>query len=67
MYYVDGILYYESSDVPGRRRLVVPEQQRNKIVSENHDALFSGHFSAKKDVTKIKIIFLLARNELNDI
>ena len=45
---LDGILYYESSDVPGRRRLVVPEQLRDKVVSENHDALFSGHFSAKK-------------------
>ena len=34
---LDGILYYERNEVPGRRRLVVPEQLRNKVVSENHD------------------------------
>ena len=28
---------------------MVPEQLRNKVVSENHDAPFSGHFSAKYD------------------
>ena len=44
---LDGILYYESSEVPGRRRLVVPQQLRDKVVSENHDAIFSGHFSYK--------------------
>ena len=54
MYYVDGILYYESSDVQGRRHLVVPEQLRDKVVSENHDALFSGHFSTKKMLQKLK-------------
>ena len=25
---LDGVLYYESNDVPGRRRLVVPEKLR---------------------------------------
>ena len=30
---LDGILYYESNEVSGRRRLVVPEQLRNKVVS----------------------------------
>ena len=54
---LDGILYYESSDVPGRRRLVVPEQLRDKVVSENHDALFSGHFSVKKMLQKLKQYF----------
>ena len=52
-----NIINYESSDVPGRRRLVVPEQLRDKIVSENHDALFSGHFSAKKMLQKLKQYF----------
>ena len=62
---LDGILYYESSDVSGRRRLVVPEQLRvvvpeqlrDKVVSENHDTLFSGHFSAKKMLQKLKRYF----------
>ena len=34
---LDEVLYYETSDVPGRRHLVVPEELREKIVSENHD------------------------------
>ena len=54
---LDGILYYESNEVPGRRRLVVPEQLRNKVVSENHDAPFSGHFSAKKMLQRLKQYF----------
>ena len=54
---LDGILYYESSEVPGRRRLVVPQQLRDKVVSENHDAIFSGHFSAKKMLQKLKQYF----------
>ena len=28
----DDALYYESSDVPGRRRLVVPEKLRDQVV-----------------------------------
>ena len=55
---LNGILYYESSDVPFRRRLVVPEQLRDKVVSENHDVLFSGHFSAKKMLQKINNFFI---------
>ena len=54
---LDGILYYESSEVPGRRRLVVPQQLRDNIVSENHDAIFSGHFSAKKMLQRLKQYF----------
>ena len=54
---LDGVLYYESNDVPGRRRLVVPEQLRDKVVTENHDAVFSGHFSAKKMLNKLKQYF----------
>ena len=51
------MLYYESNDVPGRRRLVVPEQLRDKVVTENHDAVFSGHFSAKKMLNRLKQYF----------
>ena len=51
---LDGILYYESSEVPGKRRLVVPQQLRDRVVSENHDDIFSGHFSAKRMLQKLK-------------
>ena len=34
---LDGVLYYESNDVPGRQHLVVPEQLRDKVVTKNHD------------------------------
>ena len=54
---LDGILYYESNEVPGRRRLVVPEQLRNKVISKNQDAPFSGHFSTKKMLQRLKQYF----------
>ena len=54
---VDGVLYFESSDVPGRRRLVVPEQLRDQVLAENHDELFAGHFSIKKMLRKLKQYF----------
>ena len=61
---LDGILYYDSSEVPSRRYLVIPQQLRDKVVFKNHNAIFSGHFLVKKlDVIKIETIFLLARNE----
>jgi len=47
-YLVDGILYYESSDVPDRRRIVVPHHLRQQVLNENHDVIFAGDFSAKK-------------------
>ena len=46
--------YYESNDVPGRQHFVVPEQLRDKVVTENHDTIFLGHFSAKKMLNKLK-------------
>ena len=52
-----GVLYYKSNDVPGRRHLVVLEQLRDKVVTENHDGIFSGHFSAKKMLNKLKQYF----------
>jgi len=36
---VDGILYYESSDVPDRRKIVVSQHLRQQILEENHDLL----------------------------
>ena len=42
-YLLDGILYFEDSVVPGRRRLVVPSQLRRKLLLENHSAVFAGH------------------------
>ena len=47
-YAVDGILYYESSDVPGRHRLVVPKHLQEKIIDEHHDSCFSGHFAPRR-------------------
>ena len=54
---MDGVLYYESNNVAGRRCLVVPEHLRDKVVTENHDAIFSGHFSAEKMLNKFKQYF----------
>ena len=55
---LDNVLYYESSDVQGRRRLVVPEILRDQVVAEHHDELlFAGHFSVKKTLQKLKLYF----------
>ena len=61
-YIVDGILYFESTEVPDRRRLVVPTHLRQRIVDEHHDPVFAGHFSEKKITWKIKENVLLARD-----
>ena len=53
-YIVDGVLYFESAEVPDRRRLVVPTHLRQCIVDENHDPIFAGHFSVKKLLGKLK-------------
>ena len=45
---IDGVLYYESSDVPGRKRLVVPKHLQSSLLDEYHDAPFAGHFGIKK-------------------
>ena len=52
-YLVDGILYFEDSTVPGRRRMVVPAQLRRQILLENHSAVFSGHFGPKKLMQRV--------------
>ena len=53
-YVVDGVLYFESTEVPDQRRLVVPAHLRKRIVDENHDSIFAGHFSVKKLLEKLK-------------
>ena len=45
---VDNVLYYEGSDVPNRRQLVVPRHLREQVMSEHHDTAYAGHFSVKK-------------------
>ena len=47
-YVVDGILYYESSDLPERRRLVVPKHLQERIIDDHPDSCFSGHFAPRK-------------------
>ena len=52
-YLLDGVLYYENSDASGRRRIVVPEKLKQEILSENHEAVFAGHFSPKRMFDKL--------------
>ena len=52
-YVVDGILYHEDATMPSRRRLVVPIQLREQVLTENHDAVYAGHFAAKKMYQKV--------------
>ena len=52
-YLLDGVLYYENSDTSGRRRIVVPEQLKQEVLSENHEAVFAGHFSTKRMFNKL--------------
>ena len=52
-YILDGVLYFEDSVVPGRRRIVVPTQLRKKLLLENHEAVFAGHFAPKKLMQRV--------------
>ena len=52
-YLLDGVLYYEDSAASGRRRIVVPEHLRKEVLSENHEAVFAGHFSPKRMFNKL--------------
>ena len=45
---VNDILYFKSSDVPGRHCLVVPSHLHKRILDEHHDSCFSGHFAPRK-------------------
>lgn len=48
-YVMDGVLYYEGSDRPDQRRLVVPSHLREKVIDEHHDSVFAGHFDSTED------------------
>ena len=39
--------------MPSRRRLVVPLQLRDQVLTENHDAMYAGHFATKKMYQKV--------------
>ena len=62
-YLVDGILYYESSEVPDRRRIVIPQHLRQQVLDESHDATVQSiynfthawHFTQLFPVAKAKI------------
>ena len=56
-YVVEGILYYESAEVPNRWRLVVPAHLHQQVVDENHDPVFAGHFSEKKLMGKLSRLY----------
>ena len=54
---VDEVLYYESADTAGRRRLVVPMHLREAVLDEAHDPIYAGHFSAKKLIQKLGLMY----------
>ena len=54
---VDGVLYYESTDNPGRRTLIVPRYLRKAVLDEGHDPVYAGHFSAKKLIQKLSQVY----------
>ena len=45
---VDDVLYYEEPDAPDKRRVVVLQHLKKRIIDETHDAAYAGHFSVKK-------------------
>ena len=45
---VDGVLYHEKPNSPGRWCMVVPSGRREELMREAHDVRFSGHFAEKK-------------------
>ena len=50
---VSGVLYYEG-DGTGGRRLVVPSHLQQKLLDEQHDGVFAGHFAYKKMYQRMK-------------
>ena len=59
-YVVDGVLYFESAEVPDRQRLVVPTHLKQCIVDENHDPWI---FLSEEAIRKAEESILLARDE----
>ena len=53
-YVIDGILYYEDTEVCDHRCVVVPHHLRQKLLDEHHDLPFAGHFAVKRMVQRIK-------------
>ena len=45
---VDGVLYHEKPNSPGRWCMVMPSGTREELMREAHDGRFSGHFAEKK-------------------
>ena len=52
-YVVDGILCHGDAMMPSRKRIVVPTQLRDQVLSESHDVSFAGQFAAKKMYEKV--------------
>ena len=48
-----GVLYYEG-DGADKRRLVVPRHLQQRLLDEQHDGIFAGHFAYKKMQQKLK-------------
>ena len=51
---IDGILYHENPNHPGRWCIVVPKDLRSQLLAEAHSGCFGGHFSEKKVYDKIR-------------
>ena len=51
---IDGILYHENPNHPGRWCIVVPRDLRSQLLAEAHSGCFGGHFSEKKVYDKIR-------------
>ena len=62
-YILDGVLYFEDSIMPGRRRIVVPAQLRKQVLLENHEAVFCRPFYTKEVDAACQSVLLLASDE----
>ena len=52
---VDEILYYESTDTLGRRRLA--KHLLEAVLDEVHNPVYAGHFSVKKLICKLSLTY----------
>ena len=50
---VNDVLYYKGDQLEGRR-LVVPDHLQQRILEEQHDGVFAGHFAYKKMCKKVR-------------
>ena len=51
---IDGILYHENPNHPGRWCIVVHKKLCSQLLTEAHSRCFGGHFSEKKVYDKIR-------------